>query len=59
MLDISGYKGNDNQNHIKILPHSCQSDCCQEHQQQQMLARLWGEKKPHTLLVVMQILETL
>jgi hypothetical protein len=23
MLDITGYKGNENQNHIKILPHSC------------------------------------
>jgi hypothetical protein len=23
MLNIPGHKGNENQNHVKILPHSC------------------------------------
>jgi hypothetical protein len=40
MLNIPGHKGNVNQSHIKILPHSCQNDYHQEHKQQQMLARI-------------------
>jgi hypothetical protein len=54
MLTILGHKGNANQNHTKILPHPCQNDYHQEHQQQQMLARMWGKRNPHTLLVGMQ-----
>jgi hypothetical protein len=42
MLTIPGHKGNANQNHTKILPHSCLNS---HHQEQQMLARMWGGGK--------------
>jgi hypothetical protein len=38
MLTIPGYKGNANQNHTKISPHSCYS--YHQDQHQQMLARI-------------------
>jgi hypothetical protein len=50
MLSIPCHKGNGNQNHIKIPPHSCENGCHQEHKQQQMLVRMWGKRNPHTLL---------
>jgi hypothetical protein len=34
MLTIPGHKGNTNQNHTKIPPHSCQNSYHQEHQKQ-------------------------
>jgi isochorismate hydrolase len=40
-------------NHIKIPIFSCENGDHQEHKQQQMLARMWGERSPHTLLVGM------
>jgi hypothetical protein len=47
MLTISGHKGNATQNHTKIPPHSC-SICYHQkhHQQQEMLARVWGKMNP-------------
>jgi hypothetical protein len=39
------------QNHTKILPHSCQNSYHQEHHQKQMLVRKQGKKNPSTLLV--------
>jgi hypothetical protein len=42
MFNTSDHKGNVNQNHIKISPHSCSNGYDQEHKQQQMLARMWG-----------------
>jgi hypothetical protein len=53
MLTISGHKGNANQNHTKIQPHSCQNICHQKHHRQQMLARMQEKRNPRTLLVGM------
>jgi hypothetical protein len=53
MLNIPGHKGNANQNHTKIPPHSCQNSYHQKHHQQQMLARMQGKRNPHLLLVRM------
>jgi hypothetical protein len=50
ILNIPGHNGNANQNHVKILPHSCHNSYHQEHKQQQMLVRKWRKRKPHTLL---------
>jgi hypothetical protein len=52
ILIIPGHKGNANQNHTKIPPHTCWNCCHQEHHQQ-MLARIQGKRNPHTLLVGM------
>jgi hypothetical protein len=52
-LNILGHKGNANQNYIKILSHSSQNGYNQEYRQQQMLAKMWGKRNPHTLLVGM------
>jgi hypothetical protein len=41
MFTIPDHKRNANQNHTKILPHLCWSDYHSEHQQQQMLVRMW------------------
>jgi hypothetical protein len=46
MLTIPSHKGNANQNHTKIPFHSCKNNYHQKHKQQQMLARMWGEKEP-------------
>jgi hypothetical protein len=54
MLTISGHKGNANQNHTNIPPHPCWNGYHQKHHQQQVLARMWGKRNPHTLLVGMQ-----
>jgi hypothetical protein len=43
MFNVPGPKGNVNQNHIKILPHSSKNGYHQEHLQQQMLVRMWGK----------------
>jgi hypothetical protein len=51
VLTIPGQKGNPNQNHTKIPSYPCLNCYHKEHQQQQMLAKMWGEKNPHTLLV--------
>jgi hypothetical protein len=49
MLTIPGHKGNANQNHTKILPHSSQNGFHQEHKQQQMSERGVCVKEPsHT-----------
>jgi hypothetical protein len=40
MLNIPGHKGNANQNYVKISPHFCYNGYHQEHNQQQMLARM-------------------
>jgi hypothetical protein len=45
MFNIPGHKGNANQNHLKILPHSCLNGYHQEHKQQ-VLARMWERKEP-------------
>jgi hypothetical protein len=50
MLNILGHKGNVNQNHFKIPPHSCQNGYNQEHKQQ-MLAKMWNKRTLQTLLV--------
>jgi hypothetical protein len=55
MLTIPGNKGNANQNHTKIPPHSCYNSW---HQEQQMLARMWGKSDTHMLLVGMQATTT-
>jgi hypothetical protein len=52
MFNMPGHKGNANQNHIKIPPHSCYNDYHQEHKQQQILARLWGKRNPVPYTVV-------
>jgi UDP-N-acetyl-D-mannosaminuronic acid transferase (WecB/TagA/CpsF family) len=52
MLTIPAHKGKANQKHIKIPPHSCQNGYHQE-QQQQMVAKMWGKRNPHILLVGM------
>jgi hypothetical protein len=44
MLTIPDHIGNANQNQVKNGYH-------QEHKQQQMLSRMWGQRNPHTLLV--------
>jgi hypothetical protein len=50
MLNIPTHKGNVNQNHIKILPHSCENGYHQEHRQQEMLVRMCVCVKPsHTV----------
>jgi hypothetical protein len=54
MLHIPDHKGNANQNHIRIPPHSCYNGYHQEYKQQQMLARMRVKGTPHTLLVGMQ-----
>jgi hypothetical protein len=43
MFNIFGYKGNKNQNHVKISPHSSQNGYHEGHKQQQMLLRMWGK----------------
>jgi hypothetical protein len=53
MLTIPGHKGNANQNHTKITPHSCWYSYHQKHHHQQTLARMWRKMNPHTLLVRM------
>jgi hypothetical protein len=50
MLTIPGYKGNANQNHTKIPPHSYWNSYHQEHQQQ-MLVSTPGKRNLHPLLV--------
>jgi hypothetical protein len=54
MLTISIHKGNANQNHTKIPPHLCYNSHHQKNHQQYVLARMWGKRNPHTLLVGMQ-----
>jgi hypothetical protein len=49
--EISGHKGNANQNYVKIPPHSCLNCYHQERKQQQMLVRIWGKRNLRTLLV--------
>jgi hypothetical protein len=46
MLTIPSHKGNANQNYTKFPPHSCSNNYHQEHQQQQMLAKMQGKKEP-------------
>jgi hypothetical protein len=59
MLTIPGHQGNANQNHSKIPPHSNTIDTNntihQEHHHQQMLARMWRKRNPHTLMVECEI----
>jgi hypothetical protein len=59
MLTISDHKGNANQNHTKIPPHTCYNSYHQEQHQQQMLVRLWGKRNPHTLLVQYKLVQLL
>jgi hypothetical protein len=49
-LNAPGHKGNANQNHVKIPPHPCWNSY---HQEQQVLAKMWGKRNPHALLVGM------
>jgi hypothetical protein len=53
MLYIPVHKGNANQHHTKIPPHSCYSGVTSRTQQQQMLVTFWGKRNPHTLLLEM------
>jgi hypothetical protein len=53
MFNIPGHKGNANQHHVKILPHSCYNGNHQEHKQQQILEGMWGKRTPCTLLAGM------
>jgi hypothetical protein len=54
MRTISSHKGNANQNHAKILPQPFLNSHHQKHQQQHVLAKMWGKRSPRTLLVGMQ-----
>jgi hypothetical protein len=49
MFNILGHKTNANQNNIEILSQSSQKYLSSKHQQQQMLARMWGENSPYIL----------
>jgi hypothetical protein len=53
MLTIPGHKRNVNQNLIKIPFHYCYNGYHQKHKQQQMFARIWGERNSITLLMGM------
>jgi hypothetical protein len=53
MLNIIGHKGNANQNHVKILPHSCLTGYHQEHKQQKIADEDVAKQEPYTLLVGM------
>jgi hypothetical protein len=53
MLNISGCKGNANQNHIEVLSHSCENGYHQGHKQQQTLVRIQGKWSLHRWLVGM------
>jgi hypothetical protein len=46
MLNIPGHKGNANQNNIEISPPFSQNDYHQEHEQQQMLAKILEKEDP-------------
>jgi hypothetical protein len=48
ILNIPGHKGNANQNHVKIPPHSSQNSDHQQHRQQ-MLVRMWGKEPSCTV----------
>jgi hypothetical protein len=50
MFDILNHKEKANQNYTKILPHPSQIGYYQENKKQ-MVARIWGKRNPHTLLV--------
>jgi hypothetical protein len=52
MFTIPSHKGNANQNHTKIPPHTKISP------QHHVLVRMWGKRNPLTLLVEMQAGET-
>jgi hypothetical protein len=52
ILTIPDHKGNANQNHIKIPPHSCKNGYHKEHKKQ-MLVMMWRQRNLHTLLVGM------
>jgi hypothetical protein len=54
MLIISGHKDNANQNHTKIPLQQLEYSYHQKHLQKEVLARMWGKRYPHTLLVGMQ-----
>jgi hypothetical protein len=54
MLTISSHKRNANQNHTKIPLHPWWNSHHQKHHHQHVLARMWGKRNPHTLLVGMQ-----
>jgi hypothetical protein len=45
MLTIPGHKGNANQNHVKISPHSCWNSYHQKHKQQKVLVRIYRKKR--------------
>jgi hypothetical protein len=49
MFNLLNHKGNENQNSTEIPSHSSQNDSHQENQQ--VLARMWRKRNPHTLLV--------
>jgi hypothetical protein len=51
MLTISSHKENVNQNHTDIPPQPCWNSHHQKHYQQHVLVRMWGKKKPCTLLM--------
>jgi hypothetical protein len=51
MLIIPGHKGNANQNHTKIPPHSCLDSYHEEHHKQQISVRMQVKSNPHALLV--------
>lgn len=40
MLIVTNYQGSENENHNKILLHTCQDGCYQKHKRQQELARM-------------------
>jgi hypothetical protein len=55
MLNIFGYKANENQNYIDIPYRPSQNGYYQYHKQQQMLVRIWGKRSISTLFTGMGV----
>jgi hypothetical protein len=58
VFNFPGYKRDENQNYTKILSHPSYNGHIQG-QKQQMLAQMWQNRNPYTLLVRMQISTTI
>lgn len=48
---LINHEGNANQNHYKILLHTCQDGYYQKDKKQQVLTGKWKKGTPHALLV--------
>ena len=54
ILNITSHKGNANQSHNKIWPHTCQNGYYQKDNKWQILARMWRKGNPCALQVGME-----